>query len=88
MKDHTLFAGCSYTSGGGFELEHKQPELWVNLLHKNFDQFKDTELLNVSVGGRSNAGIFQDAVSSILKYNVKYAFVSWTDMPRYELDLG
>ena len=88
VKEHTLFAGCSYTSGSGFDLEHDQPELWVNLLHKNCDQFKDIELLNVSIGGRSNAGIFQDAVSSILKYNVKYAFVAWTDMPRYELDLG
>lgn len=88
MNNCTLFSGCSYTSGSGFDLEHAQPELWVNLLHNNVDQFKNTTLVNVSRGGRSNAGIFQDTVTSLLKYNVKYALVAWTDMPRYELDLG
>ncbi len=84
----TLFAGCSYTAGEGFELYKQAPELWVNLLHKNVPELMQTELLNVSQSGRSNAGIFQDAVFHILNNDVDYVFVAWTSMPRYEVSLG
>jgi hypothetical protein len=83
---YTLFAGCSYTTGSGFELEKNEPSLWVNrLYHKCFSH---TTQLNVSRGGRSNAGIFQDTVKVLLTYPVEYAIVEWTSMPRYELELG
>jgi hypothetical protein len=83
---YTLFAGCSYTSGDGFELEKNEPGLWVNqLYHKCFSH---TTQLNVGRGGRSNAGIFQDTVKTLLTYPVEYAIVEWTSMPRYELELG
>ena len=83
---YTLFSGCSFTAGSGFELEKSEPGLWVNLLHKKV--FKGTNLLNVSRGGRSNAGIFQDTVTALMSYSVRYAVVEWTNMPRYEVDLG
>jgi hypothetical protein len=83
---YTLFSGCSYTAGTGFELEKDEPGLWVNQLHNRF--FADTTLLNVSKGGRSNAGIFQDTVKALTSYPVDFAVVQWTSMPRYELDLG
>lgn len=83
---HTLFAGCSYTAGTGFRSEKDEPCLWVNQLHSRL--FSHTTKLNVSKAGRSNAGIFQDAVKSLLSYPIEYAIVTWTSYPRYEIDLG
>jgi hypothetical protein len=85
--NHVLFAGCSYTAGSGWELEHKDPNLWVNLLHQN-TQLKKYNLLNPSIGGRSNAGIFSDAVYNLTHFDCEYAFVAWTSSPRYEMELG
>jgi hypothetical protein len=84
----TLFAGCSYTAGVGFAKGKNEPGLWVNLLHKKNDFLNKTKLLNVAESGRSNAGIFQDAVWAILNNNVKYAFVAWTNVIRYEISVG
>lgn len=83
---YCVFAGCSYTAGNGFALERNEPRLWVNQIHNNL--FSHTTKLNVSRGGRSNAGIFQDTVNALLSYPAKYAIVEWTSMPRYELELG
>lgn len=83
---YTLFAGCSYTAGTGFTLKKNEPCLWVNQLHDRL--FSHTTKLNVSKGGRSNAGIFQDTVKSLLSYPVECAIVEWTSYPRYEIDLG
>lgn len=85
---YTLFSGCSYTYGDGFDLLNNQPELWVNLLHKNNPYLKTTQLLNVAMGGRSNAGIFQDTVWNLVNKDCKYAFVEWTSVPRYEFSVG
>lgn len=82
-----LFCGCSYTSGVGFELGSKEPQLWVNLLHQQ-GKFSGCELVNVALSGRSNSGIFQDAVYNLTLNHYDYAVVAWTSMPRYELDLG
>lgn len=83
---YTLFAGCSFTSGAGFIKEKNEPTLWVNLLHSSM--FAHTTKLNVSKGGRTNSGIFQDTVKALVEYPVEYAFIEWTSMPRYELELG
>lgn len=83
---YTLFAGCSYTAGTGFELKKDEPCLWVNQLHSRL--FSHTTKLNVSKGGRSNAGIFQDTVKSLSSYPIEYAIVEWTSYPRYEINLG
>ena len=85
---YTLFTGCSYTQGNGFDLLSQQPELWVNLLHKKNPYSKKTQLLNVAVGGRSNAGIFQDTVWNLLNKDCKYALVEWTSARRFEFSLG
>tara|TARA_R110000868_G_scaffold222193_1_gene474060 strand:- start:256 stop:1047 length:792 start_codon:yes stop_codon:yes gene_type:complete len=86
--NYTLFAGCSYTYGTGFSQEKHDPDLWTNILHNKVSQLKKTTLLNVAISGRSNSGIFADAVFNITKHNCKYAFVEWTSSPRYELELG
>lgn len=85
-NEYILFTGCSYTRGIGFDLEDKSPDLWVNIVHQ--ENFNSTVLINASSGGRSNAGIFQDTVSNLLKYKPKYAIVQWTSMPRIEIDTG
>ena len=84
---HTLFAGCSHTAGDGLPNGCNNPGLWVNLLHSKTD-LNQANLLNVSKGGRSNAGIFLDSMYNLLVHDCKYAFVAWTSMPRYELELG
>ena len=85
----TLYAGCSYTSGVGFDLLNKEPNLWVNLLHKSVPELKETQLLNVGLGGRSNAGIFRDVCYQLTKrVDIKTVFVAFTSMPRYEINLG
>jgi len=83
---YTVFAGCSYTAGSGFELEKDEPALWVNQLHSKF--FSDTVKLNISQAGRSNAGIFQDTIRALVDQSVRYAIVEWTSVPRYEMELG
>jgi hypothetical protein len=82
-----LFSGCSYVAGIGFKLEKEEPGLWVNLLYRN-TCLKNYNLINCSRGGRSNQGIFQDTVWHLTREHHEYAFVSWTSMPRYELELG
>jgi hypothetical protein len=85
---YTLFSGCSYTHGYGFDLLKDDPCLWVNLLHSHNQHLSQTQILNVSSGGRSNDGIFQDTVCNLLSHDVQYAIVQWTSMPRYNLSLG
>jgi len=82
-----LFTGCSYTAGGGFELAKQEPNLWVNILHsKTF--LNEFELHNEAMGGRSNSGIFQDSVDNLTKQHYDLAFVCWTSLFRFEVDLG
>lgn len=83
---YTVFSGCSYAAGAGFDLAKDEPVLWVNQLHQHF--FSETAKLNVSSTGRSNAGIFQDTVTALVNHPVKYAVVEWTSVPRYEMELG
>jgi hypothetical protein len=85
----TLFAGCSYTAGDGFLSGKEEPGLWVNLLHTNDKVLQQTKLLNVAIGGRSNAGIFHDTIYNILQNDdIKYVFVAWTNVIRYEMLVG
>lgn len=83
---YTLFSGCSFTAGTGFDFEKQDPALWTNQLHNKL--FAHTTQINVSSGGRSNAGIFQDTVKALLSYPVETAVVQWTNMPRYLVQLG
>ena len=84
----TLFTGCSYTAGSGFELEKTDPGLWVNLLHKNAEVLQNTKLVNCGVSGASNDQIFIDTIEHILKYHTKFVFVEWTSYPRHLFNVG
>jgi len=85
----SLFSGCSFTAGTGFELGKDAPELWVNLLHSRHPKLNKTRLLNIGFCGRSTANIFKHTVFTILaEASIKYVFVNWTSVPRYELSLG
>lgn len=86
--DITLFTGCSFTAGSGFELEKTDPGLWVNLLHKNIKVLQNTKLVNCGVPGGSNDEIFTKSVEYILNYHPKFVFVEWTSYPRYWFNLG
>lgn len=83
-----LFSGCSYTAGTGFSQESKCPDLWVNLLHKHNLVLRDFELHNVSRAGRSNASIFMDTIYNLTTRPHHMAFVAWTSMPRFEMEIG
>jgi hypothetical protein len=83
---YTVFSGCSFTQGNGFELEKEEPVLWCNQLYQEL--FSSTSKLNVGVGGASNTRIFQETVHALVSFPVKYAIVEWTSYPRYELELG
>lgn len=84
----SLFFGCSFTAGKGFELGKDDPQLWVNLLHAHNSNIRSTNLINLGESGASNEKIFYNAVSSLLEYRPKYAFVQWTSAPRYSVLLG
>ena len=86
--DITLFTGCSFTDGAGFELGKTDPGLWVNLLHKNIKILQNTNLVNFGVCAAINDQIFLNSVDYILKYNPKFIFVEWTSYPRHHFDLG
>lgn len=88
MTAKTLIAGSSFASGWGFRKGKNDPGFWAKLLHQEHGALQGTELINVSTAGRSNAGMFQDAVYHLLHDDVKYAFVAWASVPRYEMSLG
>ena len=85
----SLFSGCSYTAGSGFDLRKDEPHLWVNLLHSQHPKLNKTQLINVAVEGDSNGNIFKNTIFNLLTQpDVKYVFVQWTSVPRYNLSLG
>jgi hypothetical protein len=74
-------------AGSGFQQTKLEPNLWVNLLHGSVS-LRHLDLTNVGLGGRSNQGIFLDAVWNLVNDHYDYAFVAWTSMPRYEMEVG
>lgn len=84
--NHTVFAGCSYTVGDGFEARENDSLLWVNQLHDKF--FPNTIKTNLGISGASNTRIFHGILKALLSSPVSYAFVQWTSAPRYEVELG
>jgi hypothetical protein len=96
-----VFTGCSFTAGNGWIAPSKDdpyanieckdcPDLWVNLCHQQIDQLKELTLINNSRGGASNTEIFEVTTVAISKHlsNIKYLFVQWTSMPRYNFNIG
>lgn len=84
----TLFTGCSFTGGYGWDLERNDPRLWTNILHTNNVHLQDTEQVNLGITGGSNSEIFYATVSGLLEHCPKYAFVEWSGFPRYRVLLS
>jgi len=94
-----VFTGCSFTAGNGWiDIEDSagiacrdHPDLWVNLCHSESPELTDLELVNLGQShGASNIEIFRSTVSAIANYgtDIKYLFVQWTAMPRYNFNAG
>lgn len=94
-----VFTGCSFTAGNGWiDIEdsagiacREHPDLWVNLCHSESPELNDLELVNLGQShGASNIEIFRSTVSAIANYgsDIKYLFVQWTAMPRYNFNAG
>jgi len=96
-----VFAGCSFTAGNGWIAPPKDnpyatieckdyPGLWVNLCHRHIDQLKELTLINIGRGGGSNTEIFENTIRTLSEHtsNIKYLFVQWTSMPRYNFNTG
>ena len=84
----TLFTGCSYTAGYGWELERHDPNLWTNILHKNNSFLKNTEQVNLGIPGASNLEIFTETARALVEHQPMYALVEWTSYPRYNVLLS
>ena len=85
---NTLFTGCSYTHGNGFDDLIDSEYLWVNLFHKSNPLLANTNLVNASLGGISNQEIFLRTVKHLTSKQFDYAFVQWTSMYRMEIHTG
>ena len=90
-----IFGGCSITSGSGLNSDaiesndKDNPNLWVNLCHKNIPEFRNLKLLNISKSGSSNQTIFNSIVEAISQNNdIEYIVCAWTSVPRYNFNIG
>lgn len=91
-----LFAGCSFTSGYGWDSTNpyadntNAPELWVNLCHKNIKKLNQLELVNIGKPGSTNTDIFTEVIKNLTIHtsDVDTVFVQWTSMPRYNVGIG
>lgn len=88
IQDSTIFTGCSFTAGIGLPQTSSDSNLWVNRLYNSSDRLSNTKLVNLGLGGNSNAEIFQQSVNAISLYNCKYLFVAWTSLYRYKFSWG
>lgn len=84
----TVFTGCSYTAGFGWDHERHDSRLWTNILHKNNSFLKITDQINLGSSGASNSEIFSTTVKALLDYQPTYALVEWTSYPRYRVLLS
>jgi len=84
---YVMFAGCSFTAGSGLHNEKDDTNLWVNKL-SSYKELSSLQKINTSCVGNSNDKIFSDAVYNITKFDVEYAFIQWTSIPRFIIDVG
>jgi len=85
---NTLYTGCSFTYGTGFDEEFNSDLLWVNIFHKSNPVISKTKLINQSSQGISNDEIFIRTVKNLTEQHFDYAFVQWTSIPRMEIHTG
>jgi hypothetical protein len=81
-KTKVLVVGCSFTQGTGLNLEHCDPELWVNRL------FYNTSITNVASAGANNHWIFLETISQLLTQSYDIVLVAWSAIPRYNFRVG
>lgn len=79
-----LVAGCSISSGWGFELEKQDPQIWPNLVAKEFD----AEIVNVAQTASSNYDIFLQTLLAQQYDNYDVTLVQWTGLDRITLSSG
>jgi|APSaa5957512576_1039674.scaffolds.fasta_scaffold57822_1 hypothetical protein len=84
---HILFAGCSFTAGTGLLKEKDDANLWVNKLASSGDLIY-LDKINSACAGNSNEQIFSDTVFNLTKFEVEYAFVQWSSIPRIIIETG
>ena len=83
----SVFVGCSFTAGSGFDQTQADPRLWVNLL-KNNKHLTDTNFVNLGLPGKSNTEIFVKSIEALCKHKPRFMFVQWTSYPRYTVLLS
>jgi hypothetical protein len=88
MNSCSVFVGCSFTAGSGFEKEKQDHRLWVNILKNHNRHLIGTELINLGLPGRSNTEIFVNSIDALHKHKPKFMFVQWTSYPRYSILLS
>lgn len=94
-----LYSGCSYSSGVGFGESIEVPDnkpmytdskdseyIWTNLVHKEY--FPKYQYTNIATGGNTNLRIFQMTAKELLEKDYNFAFVQWTQLLRYEYEIG
>jgi hypothetical protein len=79
-----LVAGCSISSGWGFEDEKLSPDIWPNLVGK----YLDAQVINVAKTASSNADIFLQVLHSLTQNNYDLVLVQWTGFDRITLAGG
>ncbi len=84
----TVFTGCSFTAGSGFDLEQNDPLLWANIFHSTNQYLQNTTSVNLGENGGSNEDIFKTSIGALFGYCPKYMFVEYTSYPRYSVLLG
>jgi len=86
---HTIFCGCSYVEGDGLDQRSQDPDLWVNIVHRNSPLLCNTVLVNLGNSGSTNTGIFLTALASLAAYPAGgNLFVSWTNTKRLHVNPG
>jgi len=100
MTKKIIFAGCSYTAGNGWaQLSPDEsmkiavkdsPHLWVNLVQKNIEIFKELDLINIGRGGASNTDIFANTMRAMSEHkdSIDTLVCQWTGVPRYNWNVG
>jgi hypothetical protein len=84
----SVFVGCSYTEGTGFDLVKEDPGLWVNILHTKHQTLCKTKRINLGRSASSNSEIFLTAVKALFDFEPIAMFVQWSGYPRYRVKLG
>lgn len=79
-----LVAGCSISSGWGFELEKQDPKIWPNLVGKELT----AEIVNVAQTASSNYDIFLQVLLAQQYDSYDATLVQWTGLDRITLASG